>query len=106
MRSTIRPTPYLTNAFPEQLERQIDATVCGMAFLSGTGPTDTACPDCLYFDRSNGRRRHGSFEARCLMFSRLSQGARGPSVPGRTASCKYFAAAPAAASPPPQTLPR
>ena len=99
---SIRLTHYLTDAFPEQLERQIDATARGMAFLSGTGPIGTVCADCLNFDRSNGRRRQGSFEARCMMFSRLSQGALGPSVPGRTPSCKYFEAAPATASPTPQ----
>jgi hypothetical protein len=103
---SIRLTPHLTDAFPEQLERQIDATARGMAFLSGTGPTGAVCADCLSFDRSNGRRRQGSFEARCLMFSRLSQGARGPSVPGRTPSCKYFEAAPGAVGPTPQTSPR
>ena len=103
---SIRLTHNLTDAFPEHLERQIDATVCGMAFLGGTGPIDMVCADCLYFDRSNGRRRHGSFEARCLMFSRLSQGALGSRVPGRTPSCKYFEAAPAAARPTQQASPR
>jgi hypothetical protein len=93
MRS-IRLTHYLTHAYPKQVEHQIDRTVGGMAFLGGTGPIDTVCADCLYFDRSNGRRRHGSVEARCLMFSRLSQGALGRRVPGRTPSCKYFEAAP------------
>jgi hypothetical protein len=44
---SIRLTHYLTDAFPEQLERQIDATARGMAFLSGTGPIGTVCADCL-----------------------------------------------------------
>ena len=94
---SIRLTHYLTDAFSGQLERQIDATVCGMAFLSGTGPIDTVCADCLHFDRSNRRQRHGSVEARCLMFSQLSQGALGQRVPGRTRSCKYFESGPDAA---------
>jgi hypothetical protein len=97
--TSIRLTHYLTHALPEELERQIDATARGMAFLSGTGPIGTVCADCLFFARSSGRRRHGSFEARCVMFSRLSRGALGPSVPGRTPSCKYFEAGSAAASP-------
>ena len=45
-------------------------------------------------------------QQRCLMFSRLSQGALGPRVPGQTPSCKYFEAAPAAARPTEQASPR
>jgi hypothetical protein len=101
-----RLTHYLTDALPEHLERQIYAPVSGMAFLSGIGSIGTACADRLDFDRSNGRRRRGSFEARCLMFSRLSQGALGPRVPCQTPSCKYFEAAPAAARPTQQASPR
>jgi hypothetical protein len=102
---SIRLSHYLTDAFPEHLERQIDAAVSGTAFLSSIGSIGTVCADPLYFHRSNGRRG-GSFEARCLMFSRLSQGALGPNEPSQTPSCKYVEPAPAPARPTLQASPR
>jgi hypothetical protein len=104
-RAAFRLTHYLTDAFPEHLERQIDAAISGIAFLSG-GSIGTVCADRLYFDRSNGRRRRGSFEARCLMFSRLSQRPLGPNEPRQMPNCEYVEPAPAPARPTLQASPR
>lgn len=87
---SVQPTPYLTAAYPNEFERQIEASVPGQAYFAETGPFATTCGECVHLNdhrKQNGdqRRRPG-----CLMYLELT-GNHGDSVPRRTPSCKHYA---------------
>lgn len=85
---------HLTQPNPD-LEKLIAATPAGMAFWSGTGPGNTTCRECIFFDHQNsyyakkGINGGALKPARCKKFKALAQ-ADGGSVPHGTRSCKYF----------------
>ena len=69
------------------------SVVRGMAYFAGTGPPDTICRDCVFWNYmlkdhwALGQRA----AAACHMHKKLSQ-QKGhvPPVPAGTPSCKYF----------------
>jgi hypothetical protein len=85
----IQPTQNLTAAYPAELERQIAATVPGMAFFGETGPFATTCGECVHLnDKINKNFRPRRLPG-CLMYFKL-RGMHGDAVPRNTPSCKYF----------------
>lgn len=86
---SIQPTLNLTAAYPAELERQIAATVPGMAFFAETGPFATTCGQCIHLsDKTNKNFRPRRCPG-CLKYFDLT-GRHGDSVPRNTPSCKYF----------------
>ena len=95
---TIRTNPFMTPAYGEARERQIDRTVPGMAFFAGTGPPGKTCGDCrllgyhrkcVRYNEHNEPVEGTRFTSACAKFRQLS-GKDGPIVSKRTDACKYF----------------
>ncbi|BEV47318.1 hypothetical protein CRBSH125_35010 [Afipia carboxidovorans] len=81
------------------LGHMIARTPSGMAFWSGTGPGNTTCRECVFFDHQHSYYAKkgiggGSLKpAKCKKFKALAQSSGG-AVPHDTRSCKYFEPAP------------
>jgi hypothetical protein len=94
---TIQPTANLTKAYGDELERQIAASIPGMAFFAATGPFGTRCSDCIFLGCNHVIRNKAGdairtvFQSnRCAKFRELSGGKRGDPIPPETESCRYF----------------
>ena len=85
------------------LGRKIAMTPNGMAFWADTGPGNTTCRECIFFDHQNSYYAKkglggGTLKpAKCKKYQHLAQKSGG-NVPHETRSCKYFEPNP---SPPP-----
>jgi hypothetical protein len=72
-------------------------TVVGMAFFARTGPPETTCQECRFWDRPRylpGGKGAAQFAFRCLKAVELAKRARRsgrlPAVPADAPSCRYF----------------
>lgn len=78
-----------------ELGRRIAATPDGMAFWSGTGPSNKTCRECAFFDHQKSyyaKRGIGGGAlkpAKCRKYAALAC-QNGGDIPHETRSCKYF----------------
>jgi hypothetical protein len=94
-RASPRPPPHtlsgankhLTEPNPE-LARLIKWTPDGMAYWAGTGPSETTCGSCLYYEYFDAKgKAHWN---RCLLFYASTKTSCKTTIAKRTPSCKYF----------------
>jgi hypothetical protein len=78
-----------------ELGKLIAATPSGMAFWAGTGPANTTCRECMFFDHQKSYYAKkgiggGSLNpARCKKYSALAN-RHGDKIEHGTRACKYF----------------
>lgn len=77
------------------LEDMQSATPSGMAYWAGTGPPQTTCRECAFYQfngyKSNrGNYRGGSLKMEICNKYLAMMGTNGSKVPFETPSCKYF----------------
>ena len=77
----MRNAPYLTDGYHDDLTRQINATVPGMAHFAGTGPANTQCLTCKFWSKFRKRA--------CGKFFDLT-GKHGPQINGNPQSCRHY----------------
>lgn len=83
----------LTAGYAPDLEASISASAPGMAHFANTGPSGTACHQCLFWGKSNKFRRINGALAprRCLKFKSLSGGFRVKrGIPAEVPSCRHY----------------
>jgi len=86
--------PHLTSVNPQH-DEMVAKTPPGMAYWAGTGPAQTTCRECAFYEfkgyKSNrGIHRGGTLKMGiCNKYLSMMQRA-GSKVPFETPSCKYF----------------
>lgn len=91
---------HLTRPNPK-LAEYVSRTPAGMAYWAGTGPKNSTCRECTFFDHAKryyakrGMNGGSLKPARCTKYSALCSQAGGL-IPHATPACKYFEAATAA----------